>query len=198
MAHKKRKTKHRRRVRGGFNLGGKSGAGLKLLSIAAGYLMADTINEQVDRILPKKTDTSVTPNITGPDQTIGSIAEIGIGGLLVMKKFGTGMTSTVLQFGGGLLAGAGLKRALKQAGVITGYQSVPVLGNIGRKRMTGYQSVPVLGKIPGQLQGRPAQLQGYTSAGSGAMGGYTSAGSGAIGSVDTGSGVTNYGSGYMQ
>jgi hypothetical protein len=197
MSHKKRKVKHRRRVRGGFNLGGKSGTGLKLLSIAAGYFMADTINEQIDKVLPTHTDTSVTPNVTGPNQTMGSVGSIGIGGLLLMKKFGTGTMSTVLQVAGGALAGAGLKRALKQAGVITGYQSVPVLGNIGRKRMTGYQSVPVLGKIPGQLQGRPAQLQGYIPAGS-AMQGYTSQGSGAIGSVESGSGVTNYGSGYMQ
>lgn len=196
MSHKKKSKGRRRRVRGGFNLGGKSGTGLTLLSIAAGYLMGDTINEQVDKVLPKKTDTSVTPNVTGPDQTIGSVAEIGIGGLLVMKKFGSGTTSTVLKLAGGVLAGAGLKRALKQAGVISGYQSVPVLGNIGRKRMTGYQSVPVLGKIPGQLQGRPAQLQGYIPSGS-TMQGYTSQGSGAIGSVELGSGISNYGSGYM-
>lgn len=167
--------------------------GIKILSIAAGYLMADSINEQVDKILPKKTDTTVTPNVTGPNQTIGLVGELGLGGLLLLKRLTPGMTGTAIMAVGGVLAGAGLKRALKAAGAIKGYHSVPVLsgGMLGRKRMAGYQSTPVLGKIPPQLSGKPAQLQGYTVGSPG----YVPAGS-SVGFCD-GSGVTNTGSGYM-
>jgi hypothetical protein len=97
-----------------------------------------------------------------------------------------------------LLAGAGVKRALKVLGVMSGYQSVPV---IGRYKMAGYQSVPAIGKTPAQLAGKtPPQLSGYRPAGSG-VGGYVPAGSGVLGGMgncDTGSGIsTSTGSGYM-
>ncbi len=165
----------------------KGGTGMKLLSIAAGYLMADTINAQVDKVVPKTTDP--TTLVQTPNQNIAIIGEVGIGGLLLMKKIGSGTVSTALKFGGGVLLGAGLKRALKKFGVIKGYQSVPV---IGRPRMAGYQSVPVIGKTstPPQLSGRPAQLQGYR------VNGYTPHGSGVM--SGSGSGIaTNSGSGYM-
>lgn len=191
MARRKRRSTHhhhRRRSRRVGALGlGKGDTGMKLLSIAAGYLMADTINAQVDKVVPKTTDP--TTLVQTPNQNIAIIGEVGLGGLLLMKKSSSGTVGKVLKYGGGVLVGAGLKRALKKFGVIKGYQAVPVLG---RPRMAGYQSVPVLGKTvtPPQLSGRPAQLQGY------GVNGYTPHGSGVM--SGTGSGIsTNAGSGYM-
>lgn len=188
MAKKKSKRRGRSRRVGAVSLSGKKGTGLKLLAIAGGYLLGDTINTQVDKILPKKTNADGTKT---PNQTVGIAAEVGLGGLLLLKKKQTMLTTV----GGGILAGAGLKRALKTMGVLKGYQSVPV---IGKPRMAGYQSVPVIGNtvVPPQLSGTPAQLQGYR------VNGYTPAGSGmgvlAGADYGSGSGITrNDSTGYM-
>lgn len=187
---KKRKHHHRRRRVHGFGGGGKKSMGLKLLAVAGGYLMADGINAQIDKIVPKKTDTVTNTQV--PNNTVAIAGSIGLGGLLLMRK-GTGTTGMVTTIAGGLLAGAGLKRALKSSGIISGYQNVPV---IGAPRMAGYQSTPVIGgKRPPQLAGRPAQLQGFR------VNGYTPTGSGVMGSIGNpagrGSGITT-GSSYMQ
>ena len=83
-----------------------------------------------------------------------------------------GMIKTV---GGGVLAGAGLKRALKSFNIISGYQGVPVIG----RRMGAYQGVPVIGGVrPSQLAGGPGQLQGYRVNGMPGNNGYVPNGSG--------------------
>lgn len=194
---KKRKKHGRRRSRrvGAFKMGGKD-TGIKLAALAGGFFLGDMINGRIDSLLTKVTPaTATTPAMTSSTPTmLATVGELGLGGLLLLRKKSPGTMGTVLQVGGGLLAGAGIRRALKTMGIITGYQSVPV---IGRHRMAGYQNVPVIGKTytPPQLAGRPAQLQGYK------VNGYTSAGSGVMGSVsgiDTGSGITNTGGGgYM-
>lgn len=179
MAHKKRKRRHRRV--GAMSFGGKKDTGLKLLAVAGGFLLGDTINTQIDKFLPKTTDTATGTQV--PNQTIGIVGEIGLGGLLLMRK----KKSMPLTVVGGVLAGAGLKRAMKKMGVLKGYQNVPV---IGRHRMSGYQSVPVIGNtvVPPQLAGRmPAQLQGY------GVNGYVSQGSGVMAGCDGGSGITGSG-----
>lgn len=196
MHHKKKKAKHRKHRRvGAFSLG-KKDTGLTLAALAGGFLLGDTINTQIDslvaKMMPASTTTTATAN-PSTGQTMVMVGEIGLGGLLLLKKHGAGTMGTVLKVSGGLLAGAGLKRALKSMGIIKGYQSVPV---IGRHRMAGYQSVPVIGATPAQLAGRPAQLQGYK------VNGYTPHGSGVMGSIgalDGGSGITTTanGSGYM-
>lgn len=196
MHHKKsHKRKHHRRKVGALGLGSK-GTGLKLLAIAGGYLLADSINAQIDKMLPTTADpTSGVQMVSKNTQTMAMVGEIGIGGLLLLRKGGGGGTmGKVMTLGGGVLAGAGLKRALKAAGVIKGYQSVPVIGR--HHRMSGYQSVPVIGGnvVPPQLAGRsPAQLQGYK------VNGYTPHGSGmgVLAGADCGSGISNSGSGYM-
>lgn len=124
---------------------------LKLAAVAAGYLLADKINEQIAKVAPASVATYVP------------YAELGGGAALLL----IGRPSLLKTAIGGVLAGAGLKATLKATGVITGYRNVPVLG--------GFQSVPVLGKTPAQLQGTPAQLQGYKV---GAVPGYRPAGSG--------------------
>lgn len=196
----KKRKKHRRRSRrvGAFNLGGK-GIGVGLIAVGAGFLLGNTVNGAIDKLLPKTTDTTPVPTKAG--QTIAMVGELGVGGLLLMSKK-SGTTGTAMKVVGGLLAGAGLKRSLKVLGVMSGYQSVPVIGN--RHRMAGYQSVPALGAtVPAQLAGKtPPQLAGYRPAGSG-VGGYVPAGSGVMGGIgscdDNGSsGITcTNGSGYM-
>ncbi len=199
MAHRKKHHRRRRRRVGAFGMSGKGDTGIKLLAVGAGFLMGNTINDAIDKMLPKTTDTVPVP--TKNALITATVGEIGVGGLLLMyKKSGT--TGMIMKGVGGLLAGAGLKRALKVAGVISGYQSIPV---IGRHRMAGYQQTPVIGgNVPAQLSGRtPPQLSGYRPAGSG-VGAYIPQGSsvGVMGSIgccdDNGSGITNYsGSGYM-
>lgn len=183
----KRKRKHSRAHRRVGAFGSKGGTGLKLLAVAGGFFAGPTINGWVDKVLPKTTPAGSTTPV--PNENIGILGEVGLGGLLLMRRKG-GKASTYTALAGGVLAGAGLRRLAKKMGMMSGYQSVPV---IGRHRMTGYQSVPVIGNTmtPPQLAGpaRPAQLQGYN------VGAYTSAGSGVMNGC--GSGITGSAS-YMQ
>lgn len=194
----KRKKHHKRRHRRVGALGiGKGDTGLKLIALAGGFFLGNNINAMVDKVLPKTTDPVPVP--TKNAQTMAMVGEVGIGGLLLMRKGGGGQMGMITKVAGGLLAGAGIKRALKVMGVISGYQATPV---IGRHRMAGYQSVPVIGGTPAQLAGTPPQLAGYRPAGSG-LGAYVPAGSGVMGAIGccdggSGSGITSYtGSGYL-
>lgn len=198
MRRKKRSSRRRRAGRvGALGLTGKD-TGLKLAALAGGFFLGKGVNAQIDKLFaqmaPQAGTTASTGNIAGSSisTTVATVGEIGIGGLLLLRKKG-GMVGNIMKVTGGLLAGAGLRRAVGQMGFMNGYQSVPV---IGRHRMAGYQSVPVIGQktIPSQLSGgkTPAQLQGfrvngYTPTGSGVMG--------SIGAVDGGSGITNTGGG---
>jgi hypothetical protein len=138
--------------------------------------------------------------------TVLPFAEIGLGGLLLLK----GKPSLLKTAAGGILAGAGIKAALKKFGVISGYQSVPVIGG---KRIRGYQSVPVIGAYDqaspsvAQLAGQnepgantPAALKGYGV--NGLVPGYQPNGSGVMGSLyanaDNGSGLSHNYSGMME
>lgn len=196
--HRRSRPHHRRRRRhvGGFGLKGKDTT-LKLLSLAGGFFMGKTINAGVDKIITKMTPAATPPVAnTQSVSTIATVGEIGVGGLLLMMRKPGGTTGKIMKVAGGVLAGAGIRRAIGQMGFMNGFQSVPV---IGRHRMAGYQSVPVIGQrtIPPQLAGNrmPAQLQGfrvngYTPTGSGVMG--------SIGAIEGGSGLTNTGGGgYM-
>lgn len=196
MSHRKKRKHHTGRRRKSRRVGavslGNTSMLLKLGSLAAGYFLADTINPFIDKVVPKTTDT--TTNTQVPNQTIAIIGELGVGGLLLMKRTGKGMTGKALTVVGGVLAGAGVQRAMKKMGVIKGYQSVPV---IGRPKMAGYQSVPVIGSLPPQLGKIPAALNGY------GVNGYVPRGSGrntgvmgAIGNIEGGLNY-NTGSGYM-
>lgn len=200
---KRRKTKKggRRRRRVGAFMGGKDTA-LKLAALAGGFLLGKTINAQIAKVNVKTVPaTATTPATTTTmvPQTVVTVAELGIGGLLLLRKGGSGTAGMVTKVAGGVLAGAGLRNAFGQMGIMAGYQSVPV---IGRHRMAGYQSVPVIGanKMPVQLSGQtPSQLQGFR------VNGYKPTGSsvgvmGSIGAIDSGVGsgiTTSCGSGYM-
>lgn len=197
MAHKRRKghrghKRHRRRRVGALALN-PNRPEIKLAAVALGYfLLADQLNGAIDKVVPDSVKTA-----TDFKKYIPGAAEAGLGAMLLMSKKKPSLIKTAA---GGILAGAGLKRLLVQAGVVTGYQSVPVIGRMGRRRMAGYQSVPVIGATPPQLSGTPAQLQGYRVNGPG----YVPHGSGVgvmgkVGSfADKGSGITySNSSGYM-
>lgn len=183
---------HRRRRVGAMN---PDSTVMKVAALAGGYLFGDQINSAIDSIVSKVSPAPAAA-ATGalPAGTTGTLVlagEIGLGGMLLLK----GRRTLPKTIAGGLLAGAGIKRALKQFGMISGYQSVPVLAGAG---IRGYQNVPVLGGIPAQLQGVPAQLQGYGTRGSG-VNGYNTAQKIMGGIGNTGSGYRNSGandSGY--
>jgi hypothetical protein len=199
---KRRKTKkggRRRRRVGAFGMGGKDTA-LKIAAVAGGFFLGKSINAAIDKlntkVIPATATTSATSASIVPTDLI-TIGELGIGGLLLLRKGGTGTMGTVTKVAGGVLAGVGVRKLLAGMGIMSGYQSVPV---IGRHRMAGYQSVPVIGagKMPVQLSGgTPSQLQGFR------VNGYKPTGSsvgvmGGIGAIDNGSGITNScGSGCM-
>jgi len=195
MAKRKHKksTRRRRRGVGAFGLKGKDNM-LKLASLGAGFFIGKPINDQIDKLLAKVNPTTATAT-TSSNGTIATVAELGLGGILLMRKKSAGTMGMSLTVAGGLLAGAGLRRAIGQLGFMNGYQSVPV---IGRHRMAGYQSVPVIGQrnMPAQLSGNgmPPQLSGFR------VNGYTPTGSGVmgkIGAVDGGSGITATGGGGL-
>lgn len=195
---------HRRRRMGAASLNPASPV-VMLGALAAGYFAGDTINAFLDKYIPDiggTPATGTTPAVapTIDSTTIAMVAELGLGALLLLRKGKKTLIKTAL---GGIIGGAGIKRALVKFDVVSGYQAVPV---IGRHRMAGYQSVPVIGGIPGQLQGMtPSQLQGFRVNGPG--NGYRPAGSRAglnvLGSVnpyhaEPGSGINNTGGGeYM-
>jgi hypothetical protein len=190
---KKHKKHHRRRRVGALGGGKKSGMLIKIAGVAAGYFLGDSITNKLGTYMTTTTAaTSTTAATTTPNTTAVMGVELGLGALLLLKK-SSGTTGTVMKAAGGFLAGAGLKLALKKAGFISGYQSVPV---IGRHRMAGYQNVPVIGGTPAQLAGVPGQLQGFKVGQYGVQGSSVISGFGKGGS--TGSGLMNAGSGYMQ
>lgn len=182
MAKRRKRHHHSRRRRVGAMSLNASSPLVKLGSIALGYLVGDVVNTPLDKIIPEKMATA-----TGVKKYIPAAVEGGLGILLMKAKRG----NVLLTAGGGFLVGAAIKRALKAAGTISGYQSVPVIGR--NPRFAGYQSTPVIGGVPPQLSGVPPQLSGYRVNGVGA---YSPNGSGAVmGAVDTVQ--RNTGSGYM-
>lgn len=122
-------------------------------SIAAGWFVGTKINDAIDKAI--NGDKPANEQIDGK---IVAAAEAILGGMLYFSKKKT-MAKTVA---GGVLLGAGVKRGLKEFGVINGFQSVPVLA--------GYQSVPVLGgySVPtpgGSLAGYSVPTPGGSLAG---------------------------------
>lgn len=209
MAKRKKHSK-RRKVSGiGAMLNPKSPL-VKIGALAIGYLMGDTINNFADTLIPDSltnataatATTAAKPAMLSADQAdqVLMAGEIGLGALLLLK----GKPNVIKTIAGGVLAGAGIQRALISFNIVKptavkGYQAIPVIG--------GYQKVPVIGSVPAQLQGTvtktPAQLQGYR------VNGYTPNGSGMAGVMGslyttadsqgggTGSGLAHQNAGYM-
>jgi hypothetical protein len=180
MAHRKhKKGQHRRRKVGAMSLHHSSPL-VVLGSMGLGYFLGDTVNSMIDSVIPSSifpAAATTTPAATGiaslglNENTAALVLEGGVGTMLLVAKTGR---SVVKSAAGGFLVGLAGHRLLKTMGVVTGYQSVPVIGN---RRVAGYQSVPVIGGTPQVLQGTPAVLQGYK------VSGYGSQGSGVMGKV---------------
>ena len=140
MARRKRsrarKTSRRRRV-GAMSLNASNPA-VMFGSLAAGFLLVGKpLNDAVDKLM------KIDP-ITG-DPTKSKIigaAEAGIGAMLLMKKGRKTMPEVVA---GGILFGAGLKRLLKEFGVMGGFRSVPVVSGFRKVPVIGNYSVPAAG-----------------------------------------------------
>jgi hypothetical protein len=150
---------------------------IKLIAVGAGYLLGDTLNSAIDKALPAPTvpTAGVKPSLMDSVVKYGPVvAAVGIGAMLLLKK---GKPSLIKTGAGGILLGAGLKRAIAQFGRVSGYQATPV---IGRRRMAGYQATPVIGTMPAALTGRPSQLEGFR------VNGYSPVGSGSkvMGSIN--------------
>lgn len=124
---KKAKKTHSRRRVGGMGKLNASNPIVKYGSVAAGYFLGDKVNDMVDKVAGDKLDGKVLAGI----QTFAG-AVIG-GQLPIGKKKARPLPLVVV---GGIIAGAGLKRGLKEFGVISGFSDVPVLG--------GYRQVPAL------------------------------------------------------
>ncbi len=172
---KKRSTKSRRRVSGiGAALNPNSPV-IGLISLAAGYFLADKINEQTDKVFPASLDTT----LDGYAKPAIKIAAGGAYLALAKRK------KLYFSIPAGLVAGAGLKQALVKAGVVSGYQATPVIA--------GYQATPVIAGMP--IGGMPPALSGYRVNGMPpALSGYRVNGDS---KVMAGMGSMNAGSGYM-
>lgn len=163
---KKKTTRRHRRV-GALSMRGNAQL-FKIAAIAAGYFLGDKLNDFITNATGGKIDGKIVAG-----------AEVGLGALLLMSKGRQTMMKTVI---GGLSLGAGLKKALKEFGVISGYGNVPVLGaRRPMRRVAGYGDVPVIGGYdspgtlagydsPGTLAGnRQRVMAGMNSSGSGLM-----------------------------
>lgn len=154
---KKKKSYRRRRV-GAMSLNAKSPVVI-VGSAVAGYLLADKINEAVDKALIKVMPDKTTPTVlSSTGKTVATVGSLALGAVLI-KMGKPNLIKTVV---GGIIAGAGVKRAAKSAGLIKGYQNVPVIG----RRAAGYQAVPVLGGTKMAAYELPNAINAYIPAGS--------------------------------
>jgi hypothetical protein len=164
--HAKRKkakpTRRRRRRIGALALSPSSNL-VKFGAIAAGYFLGDKINAAIDKATGDKIDAKIVAG-----------AEVGLGAMLVLKKTNKSLPAVI---GGGILLGAGAKRAMSAFGLagIGGYQSVPTVG--------GYQNVPAIGYGAKRLN-----TGGYVP-GPGGINGYQVAKQAVGGLMDSGSGL---------
>lgn len=173
-ATRKASTRRRRRIGSAMALSPTSNL-VKLGSAALGYLMADKINAPIDKAVGDKIDGKLV-----------AAGQVGIGYMLALRK--SGKKSLVTTILGGVMLGAGVKRAMQSFGI----------GGIGP-----YGRVPVIGAPYGPYGRTPVIAGGYSPSRS--LNGYTPsrslnkvmAGAGVMNG--TGSGITSdQASGYME
>lgn len=171
--HHKKTTRRRHRV-GALSMTAGSPL-IKYGGIAIGYLMGDTINQQ---LIDKMVGTPTDPVKTG--KTI-AVVQLGLGAALAFNLISK-KKSMPLELIGAVMAGAGLKRAsvVFKAGATTmsGFPNVPVIGRrMGAYQvegqpapiLNGFPNVPVIGKPMGsyQVPGNPgygSKIMGSVSA----------------------------------
>lgn len=170
MAKKKKKssTKRRRHHVGALSMNASSPI-VMLGSVALGYFGGTAINQALNMIIPASMKTQA---YTGKAVAAG---QVGLGALLVLGK---GKKSLIKTVAGGLLAGAGLKRAMvvfapNTTDTLGGYGDIPVIGAYappsqinGRRRVNGYGSIPVIGGYnpESSLTGTPSKVMGSVDA----------------------------------
>lgn len=144
-AKKSKKTATRRRRRIGAVALNASSPLVQYGSIAAGFLLGDKINTAIDGVVGTNIDTKI---IAG--------GQVGIGYMLALRK--GAKKNLITTVGGGIMLGAGAKRALTAFGLgrVNGYQMVPAVG--------GYQNVPAVGSSVGRRR------VGAANPGNGGMG----------------------------
>ena len=136
-AHRVGTHKRRRRMGATRSLLNPSGAIVKYGSVALGYLLADTVNGTVDSILP----ASLKSNASYGYISGGGV--LVVGAMLAFKK--TGSKKLLPTVAGGVLVGAGLKKVLQAAKVISGFRQVPVIGNFRQVPVISGYNVPMNG-----------------------------------------------------
>jgi hypothetical protein len=136
---KRRKKTHsrRRRMSGGLALNASSDL-VKYGSIAAGYLLGDKINAQIDK--------AIDP--TKIDQKLEGAVQAGAGAAYMFLK--KGKKNMILTVASGVMLGSGAKRALKAFGIgalpINAYQNMPHVNGIPRRKaLSGYQDLNHVG-----------------------------------------------------
>jgi len=179
MARRKRthRTKHRRRHRIGAMALSATSPITMYGSIALGFLMGNTVNGLLNKLVPAAIATDPTKAVsTGKILAAG---QAGLGAALVFMK---GRKTTVKIIAGGILLGSGLKRAMtvfkSDATTMGGYGDVPVIGayrtsgQLGYRKVAGYGDVPVIGAYatPGALNGKVMGSMHPSGSGSGLSG----------------------------
>lgn len=143
---------------------------IKIGSIAAGFFFGDKINEQIDKVAGDKIDSKII-----------AAGQVGLGGLYLLKK---GKKNVLLTAASGVMAGAGIKRAMNAFGIgsgaVSGYQGVNVVNGYQNVRAVGYKRMGAY--LPGN---GGMSMNGYSTA----QGRNVKVG---------GTGLTNSGSGMMQ
>jgi len=148
MAKKRRKSGRRRRI-GAVAL--RSGSPVvKFGSLAAGYLLADKVQRQIEKLTG-----TLDPKIVN-----GIMAAGGLWYLFMFR----GKKNPALSAVAGLAAGAGTKGLLSDFGVLSGFMSVPVV--------SGYGDVPAIGNygVPSPASALNG-VEGYTVPAGGVIGG---------------------------
>lgn len=149
MAKKKsHKKKSRRHKVGALSMNASSPI-VMIGSVALGYLAGGFVNSAINALVPAgiKTQPYAGKVLAG--------GQMGLGALLILGK---GKKSLLKTIAGGLVAGAGIKRATivfapNTTDTLGGYGQVPVLGayttpgqiGYGGRRVAGYGQVPVIG-----------------------------------------------------
>lgn len=137
---KKRSSGRRRRVGAALN---PNNPLVKFGSIALGYFLGDKINQPIEKMVGTKLDGKIVAG-----------AEVGIGFMLAFR----GKKTMVKSLAGGVLIGAGAKKAMAEFGIggIGPYGRVPVLAG-------AYGNVPVLAGSRNMGSYTPNNsLNGYT------------------------------------
>jgi len=133
MAKRRKQFKTRRRRIGALALSANSPI-VKFGAVAVGYLMSDQINAQIDKVTGGKVDDKI---VAGAQLVAGLFLFTGKGKKSVLKTVA-----------GGILTGAGTKKALQSFGILSGFADVPVISGYEVPQpvpsLNGITDVPVI------------------------------------------------------